>query len=121
MTGRVGAVTSARGSDACAWKRDSLCWLSGWRFLWPACCCGYPGSIPWPTMAFSLMVAFSAGLWNLSGDGQFMLGAVLASAVAPALLSRSVPLEITLFLALLAGALGGMLWGPAAGDIKHLA
>lgn len=67
-------------------------------------------------IAASLMVAFSAGLWNLGGDGQFMLGAVLASAIAPALLSHGVPLSITLFLALLAGALAGVLWGllPAA-------
>lgn len=69
-------------------------------------------------IAASLMVAFSAGLWNLSGDGQFMLGAVLASAIAPALLSRGVPLGITLSLELLAGALGGMLWGLLPAILK---
>ena len=33
----------------------------------------------------SLIVAFRAGIWNLGGDGQFLLGAVIAAATAPAL------------------------------------
>ncbi|MFT4464289.1 MAG: ABC transporter permease [Sodalis sp. (in: enterobacteria)] len=69
-------------------------------------------------IAASLMVAFSAGLWNLGGDGQFMLGAVLASAIAPALLSHGVSLGITLSLALMAGALGGVLWGLLPAVLK---
>lgn len=69
-------------------------------------------------IAASLMVAFSAGLWNLGGDGQFMPGAVMASAIAPALLSRGVPLWIKLALALLAGAIGGMLWGLLPAILK---
>ena len=36
-------------------------------------------------IAASLIVAFRAGIWNLGGDGQFLLGAVIVAAVAPPL------------------------------------
>lgn len=36
-------------------------------------------------LASGLIVAFRAGLWNLGGDGQFLLGAVAAAAAAPGL------------------------------------
>ena len=36
-------------------------------------------------LAASLIVAFRAGIWNLGGDGQFLLGAVIVAAAAPAL------------------------------------
>ncbi|MFX3680477.1 MAG: putative B6 ABC transporter permease subunit 2 [Hyphomicrobiales bacterium] len=35
----------------------------------------------------SLIVAFRAGIWNLGTDGQFLLGAVVAAAIAPLLVS----------------------------------
>ena len=35
-------------------------------------------------VAAGLIVAFRAGMWNLGGDGQFLLGAVTAAASAPA-------------------------------------
>ena len=31
-------------------------------------------------LAASLIVAFRAGIWNLGGDGQFLLGAVAVAA-----------------------------------------
>lgn len=37
-------------------------------------------------LAAGLIVAFRAGMWNLGGDGQFLLGAVSAAALAPVLL-----------------------------------
>ncbi|MGY3329190.1 ABC-type uncharacterized transport system permease subunit [Mesorhizobium sp. USDA 4775] len=36
-------------------------------------------------LAAGLIVAFRAGMWNLGGDGQFLLGAVTAAASAPVL------------------------------------
>ncbi len=33
-------------------------------------------------IAAGLMVAFRAGIWNLGGDGQFLLGAVVCAALA---------------------------------------
>ncbi len=37
-------------------------------------------------IAAGLIVAFRAGLWNLGGDGQFLLAAVVTAALAPALI-----------------------------------
>ena len=34
-------------------------------------------------IAAGLIVAFRAGMWNLGGDGQFLLGAVTAAASGP--------------------------------------
>ena len=38
---------------------------------------------PFLFIASGLIVAFRAGMWNLGGDGQFLLGAVSAAATAP--------------------------------------
>ncbi|MFT5488892.1 MAG: ABC-type uncharacterized transport system permease subunit, partial [Alphaproteobacteria bacterium] len=38
-------------------------------------------------LAAGLIVAFRAGIWNLGVDGQFLLGAVAAAALAPALIT----------------------------------
>jgi len=59
-------------------------------------------------LAASLMVSFSAGLWNLGGDGQFLLAAVAVSAVCPPLDALAGPwlaLPVGLALSLAAGAL----------------
>ncbi len=42
--------------------------------------------VPLLLMAAGLIVAFRAGIWNLGGDGQFMLAAVITAALAPALI-----------------------------------
>jgi general nucleoside transport system permease protein len=60
-------------------------------------------------VAAGLIVAFRAGLWNLGGDGQFLLAAVITAAVAPALIG-TLPRALTLVIALLAGALVGAAW-----------
>ncbi len=59
-------------------------------------------------LAASLIVSFSAGLWNLGGDGQFLLAAVMVSAACPPLDAVGGPwlaLPIGLLVALAAGAL----------------
>jgi general nucleoside transport system permease protein len=38
-------------------------------------------------IAAGLIVAFRAGIWNLGGDGQFLLAAVVTAALAPALIA----------------------------------
>ena len=60
-------------------------------------------------IAASLIVAFRAGLWNLGGDGQFLLGAVIVAAAAPAL-AETMPVFAMLPLCLLLGAAIGALW-----------
>ncbi|TXH38955.1 MAG: ABC transporter permease [Rhodospirillaceae bacterium] len=42
--------------------------------------------VPLLLMAAGLIVAFRAGIWNLGGDGQFLLAAVITAALAPALI-----------------------------------
>ncbi len=60
-------------------------------------------------LAAGLIVAFRAGIWNLGVDGQFLLGAVAAAALAPALID-TLPGWLTLLLGFVAAALVGALW-----------
>jgi simple sugar transport system permease protein len=69
-------------------------------------------------IAASLIVAFRAGLWNLGGDGQFLLGAVTSSALAPALIGWGAPVWLTLLLAMMAAAFVGGIWALLPGLLK---
>jgi ABC-type uncharacterized transport system permease subunit len=60
-------------------------------------------------LAASLMIAFRAGIWNLGGDGQFLLAAVIVAAAAPMLVAVMPPWA-ALILCLLLGALVGAAW-----------
>ncbi len=60
-------------------------------------------------IAAGLIVAFRAGLWNLGGDGQFLLAAVASAALAPAL-SLWLPRGPNLIVCMLVGSLVGALW-----------
>ncbi|WP_421851004.1 putative B6 ABC transporter permease subunit 2 [Oricola sp.] len=61
-------------------------------------------------IAASLIVAFRAGIWNLGGDGQFLLAAVIVAAVTPLLYTAGVPIWLTLAIGLVIGAIVGALW-----------
>lgn len=56
-----------------------------------------------------LMLAFKAGLWNLGIDGQFILGAVFCSALAPMLIQK-VPLFILFLSCLFFAFFIGAIW-----------
>ncbi len=60
-------------------------------------------------VAAGLIVAFRAGMWNLGGDGQFLLGAVTAAASAP-LLVGVVPGWLALACAFLIATAVAMIW-----------
>ena len=60
-------------------------------------------------LAASLTMAFRAGIWNLGGDGQFLLAAVVVSATAPGL-APVLPGWAVLVLCLTLGALIGAAW-----------
>jgi simple sugar transport system permease protein len=68
-------------------------------------------------IASGLIIAFRAGVWNLGGDGQFLLGAVLASAVAPVLVGK-LPDIIVLPLAMLLAIATGALWSLIPAVLK---
>ena len=56
-----------------------------------------------------LLPCFSAGLWNIGVEGQFLIGAMLAGWTAP-MLSVAFPFPIYLMAVLLLGIAGGMAW-----------
>ena len=67
-----------------------------------------------------LMACFSAGLWNVGAEGQFLIGAMLVAWVGP-LLSEAVPYPIYLIILGAVAAAGGMFWIllPAALKAKY--
>jgi simple sugar transport system permease protein len=67
-------------------------------------------------VALGICIAFRAGVINIGGEGQIILGAIGASAVALAL--PNLPGIILIPLALTAGALAGAFWGGIAGVLK---
>ncbi len=71
--------------------------------------------VPLVLAAAGLVITFQAGLWNIGVEGQIVMGAVAAAWVA-----REVPgpAGVVIPLTLLAGALGGLIWGLFAGALK---
>ena len=63
----------------------------------------------------SVAFGFRAGLFNIGANGQFLVGAFCAAIVGNAV---AAPFPIALALALLAGGLGGALWGFIPGALK---
>ena len=61
-------------------------------------------------------VGFKAGLFNIGGQGQFLLAATAAAGVGAALATAPAPIAITA--ALLAGMLAGAFWGWIPGALK---
>ncbi|MBB3809016.1 putative B6 ABC transporter permease subunit 2 [Pseudochelatococcus contaminans] len=60
-------------------------------------------------VAASLILAFRAGIWNLGGDGQYLLGAVIAAAIAPAL-AGMMPHWLAWLVCFAAAAVTGAVW-----------
>jgi ABC-type uncharacterized transport system permease subunit len=76
-------------------------------FTWPGLQETITRSAPLLLIAAGLIVAFRAGIWNLGVDGQFLLAAVVCSAVAPWLigfLPRWLALAVSLAVAAGVGA-----------------
>lgn len=68
-------------------------------------------------IAAGLIVAFRAGIWNLGGDGQFLLAAVVVAALGP-LLVPVMPVWMVLLLGLMVGALVGAAWSVLPALLK---
>jgi len=62
-------------------------------------------------------IAFRTRLWNIGGEGQFLVGALAASAVGAYLL-KGLPVFALIPLILLAGAVAGALWAGIAGVMQ---
>lgn len=64
----------------------------------------------------AVAVAFKAGLFNIGGQGQLLVGAVFAAGVGFGI--DGLPAIVHLPLALVVGALAGAIWGGIAGVLK---
>ena len=64
----------------------------------------------------SVAVGFRAGLFNIGGEGQIVIGGMMAVMVGIKL--TALPFPIHALLALIAGILGGAIWGGIAGLLK---
>jgi simple sugar transport system permease protein len=63
----------------------------------------------------AVSLAFRAGLFNIGGQGQLIIGAIFAAYVG---FAWHLPTGLHLIVAVLAGALGGMLYGAIVGVLK---
>ncbi len=71
--------------------------------------------VPLVIASASLVITYSAGLWNIGVEGQIIVGAIFATWAA-----RSIPgpAWLVIFSGIVAGILGGALWGILAGVLK---
>ena len=74
-------------------------------------------SAPLLLIASGLIVAFRAGIWNLGVDGQFLLAAVAAAALAP-LLITSLPSWLTIVICCAVSILVAMAWSLVPAFLK---
>ncbi|OYR11410.1 putative B6 ABC transporter permease subunit 2 [Brucella thiophenivorans] len=73
---------------------------------------------PFLLIAASLIVAFRAGIWNLGGDGQFLLAAVIVAATTPLMHQAGLPIWLNLAIGLVIGLIIGALWGLLPAMLK---
>ena len=72
-------------------------------------------SVPLVFTGLGIAIAFRAGMFNIGGQGQIIIGAITGGWVGFAL---SLPAGLHLLLAVVAAALGGALYGGIAGVLK---
>jgi simple sugar transport system permease protein len=73
---------------------------------------------PYILAGLAVAVGFKCGLFNIGAEGQFGIGALCSAFVGYSI--KGLPWYIHLPLALLAGAVGGALWGAIPGYLKGL-
>lgn len=73
-------------------------------------------AVPITLVGLGVAVAFRAGLFNLGGEGQIYMGAL--AAVLVVLWLPGLPGVLLILLALVAGMIGGGLWGGIAGALR---
>lgn len=73
-------------------------------------------SIPLLLVGVGICISFRANVINIGGEGQMVMGALLATAIALAF--PKLPSLLLIPMVLIAGAIGGALWGAIAGSLK---
>jgi simple sugar transport system permease protein len=71
---------------------------------------------PLVLIAIGLSMGFRAGIWNIGAEGQYIMGALSGAGLALALYPMELPILLPLMV--IAGAVGGMLWGLIPGYLK---
>jgi ABC-type uncharacterized transport system permease subunit len=71
--------------------------------------------VPLVLCAAGLLITYAAGLWNIGIEGQIVLGAIGAAWVAREV---NAPTEVLVPLTLIAGMIGGLLWGLLVGALR---
>jgi general nucleoside transport system permease protein len=73
-------------------------------------------STPFLLLALGISLSFTAGLFNIGAEGQFYMGALLATILGFKI--TGLPALIHLPVVLMGGAVAGALWGSIAGVLK---
>ena len=76
-------------------------------------------AMPLLLVGVGICIAFRAGVINIGGEGQIILGAIFSSVTALAL--PDLPRIVLVPLVLIAGAVGGGIWGAIPGALKAYA
>ena len=71
--------------------------------------------VPIALASAGLIVTFAAGMWNIGIEGQIIMGGIAAAFVAREV---SAPRPLLIFLTIVGGAIGGMLWGLLVGVLR---
>lgn len=71
--------------------------------------------VPIALASAGLIVTFNAGMWNIGIEGQIIMGAIASAWIAREV---SVSRPVLVFLVIVAGAVGGMLWGLFVGILR---
>lgn len=71
--------------------------------------------VPIALASAGLIVTFNAGMWNIGIEGQIIMGAIVAAWVAREV---SAPRVWLILLTVVAGAVGGLLWGLLVGVLR---
>jgi ABC-type uncharacterized transport system permease subunit len=117
---RLGAIALAVGAGALVFVSTGLPVAGSYRAMWDAALGSSSGiaqtlvtSTPLILTGLSVALARRMSLWNLGGEGQLLVGATFATAVA--LSYPDVPRPILILGMLGAGTVGGAAWalGPA--------
>lgn len=76
-------------------------------------------TIPLTIAGMGVIVAWRGGMYNIGGEGQFVVGGLAGCLMAGPLRESGVPGWICICLILIASMLGGGLWGGFAGWLKN--
>jgi general nucleoside transport system permease protein len=74
--------------------------------------------VPLALVTSGLLITFTAGLWNIGIEGQITLGAVGTTWALRLLQDSGMSAGLIIFLAILAGMVGGAFWAALTGALK---